>query len=107
MKIKIGYKTYTVQDMSVEEIHKTGNYGDCQHSEEIININRTASETEQLNTLLHEVLHGCFYVGGIRHVNSLTLDQEESIVRVLANVFQEVLRENPKFYKMLGVDSKK
>jgi len=90
-KLKIGYKTYKVVSQDASDIRRSrGGVGSCDHNTSLISVDTSISdETEQLNTLLHEILHACYCVGDLEGGES-----EEKVVSVLANVLLQVLQDN-------------
>lgn len=84
-RIKIGYKVYMIEsakpNLSVEDYYGTINYG-----EEKIYLRDSNSEEQNVQTLIHEVLHGIseFYLLGM----------EEKEVALLSNALYTVLKDN-------------
>lgn len=53
------------------------------------------SRAQVRSTLLHEVLHACWWVAGLGHIENEEQLTEESVVKLLAPVLLSVLRETP------------
>jgi len=88
IKLKVGYKTYTVRELSESESELSGNLGYVNNNKNVIGIYRSGT-SDELNTLLHEILHACVSVG------CLPLKREELVVSVLANQLVDVFISNP------------
>lgn len=91
-KIKIGCYDIKVIPMHGMEGFAHGIYGHFSEAELSIRISVDLDQRQVMNTLLHEVLHACFWVGGLDDT-----DEEERTVTVLANIYSGVLVDNPEF----------
>lgn len=88
--LKIGYKTYTVRDMTeTERIHSNSRGITYDDKGLLVVCTEKGDRQEQLNTLLHEILHACYHVGNLQDD-----DDEERTVHGLANVLLQVLTDN-------------
>lgn len=90
--IRVGYRTYTVTEMDPRVAEAEGNYG--WHSGLLCEIQvRTdgIAQPEVADSLIHEVLHAAYQLGGLKFD-----DSEERIVTVLAQLTQ-VWRDNSAF----------
>ncbi|NNM74760.1 hypothetical protein [Enterovirga aerilata] len=93
--VKVGYKRYRLRRMSEREAREDKSYGYCDNdANEIAICTDGVSRDEALNTLLHEILHACFYTGYVLPLGETP--NEEHIVRRLANQLQAVFYDNPK-----------
>jgi hypothetical protein len=87
--IKLGYQDITI--IQVDSIDNTqGSYTNDTHE---IKIKSGMVGREQLNTLLHELLHACVYAYGIKSEFGDD-DKEEKVVNALGNGLTEVLVRN-------------
>jgi len=94
--IRIGDLTFEVLPFDkggVEDRTKYGHY-DLQTQE--IRFTPGCTDEHMVNIMIHEVMHGCY-----KHACLEDGDEEERVVRSMANVFAEVLRSNPEFSKWL------
>jgi hypothetical protein len=108
-KIKVGYKTLRVvptKDFRNPEL--PDQLGEFSREANLIKYRPVLSADENANTLLHEVLHACFYVYGLS-VPFADDKQEELIVNTLTNALVAVFKDNPKFatYLMESLDDTK
>jgi len=95
LKVRIGY-----QDVSVHVIgdDQDGRLQDTegfyQSSKAMICINEKQCPSEQFATLIHECLHGIFYVYGMREIIE-EKDDEEYVVNTMASAIISLFRDNP------------
>lgn len=110
--IKVGPFNYRIS-VSLEELlrnnesHGDGNskpFGMTVHAKELITIDPSQSEGMKRDTVLHEVLHACFFCVGLHNV--VGFEDEEKIIASLSPMLLYVLRNNPDFveYLMEGSD---
>lgn len=71
--------------------------GSCDNNLQIITVDANQSLVEEVDTVLHEVLHAIFYTMKI----GLDMDTEEKVVSALATGLVGVLQDNPEFSKWL------
>lgn len=88
--IRVGYKTYTVGDMDKVRHMECGRYGEMNAIKSTVAIHRLGDITEDGNTMLHELLHCCYWAMDISDK-----DDEESTVAKLANGLTQVWQDNP------------
>lgn len=94
--IKIGY-----QDIRVSEVDFIdGAQGVYISDNSEIRIKEGMSESESLNTILHECLHAIVYVYGIKN-DFEDNDEEEKIVNALGNGLTEIFLRNPNLIKFI------
>lgn len=96
-KIHLGYQEITVEEVSAID-DTQGSYNNESHE---IKIKSGMSKREQLNTLLHELLHACTYTYGIKCEFSDD-DKEEKVINALGNAFTELFIRNPDLIKFIG-----
>ncbi len=65
-------------------------FGECDHPMGTIRIRADIDPIKMANTMLHEVLHACFYIADLQDE-----DKEERTVTTLANQLSQVWRDNP------------
>lgn len=96
-KVKVGYKTYTVQyDCSEGDMVHRGSSrytGLSDHTGSLIRVASSLTEDEVMNTLIHEMMHGCVWVWGTERKD---MNTEESFVNKTANMICTMLIDNPK-----------
>ena len=88
--IRVGYLTYAIAEMVPMRATGEDAYGLCDNCQHIISIRSDLEPVKAANTVLHEVLHACWYVADLHDE-----DKEERIVTTLANVLSGVWRDNP------------
>jgi len=91
-KIKIGYRTYSIEKNDRVWNKQTESYGQFLSKEGIICMSSEEDSISQANTLIHEMLHGTVYQWGL---DSALDDKEERVVNTLANGLTTVFRDNP------------
>lgn len=94
-KVKIGWRSYEV----VQGEHRSGDnggdlYGEISYEENKIYIYDKQSEENKIVTLLHEILHGIFYLSG----HDEWRKNEELIQCVSENLYQ-VIKDSPDLFK--------
>lgn len=89
-QIKIGYQDFNLimEDASHDN---RGHFGLTHLVKSNIHVVRTGNKIEDVNTLIHEILHATCYTQGIK----MTHEEEEFVVNSLANGLVGVIRENP------------
>jgi len=98
-QIKVGFKTYEVQEGTFKE--GQGNMGYHDSMEGIIYIaSKDFPNEENVNTLIHELLHALW-----REYN-LDRENEEHYVTVLANGLTRLMQDNPEMFKEMLKDLK-
>ena len=89
--IKLGYKEYTIARASVNDILVNGSNGyfgsnDNQHS--IITVADDCPDHQQINTLIHELLHGVWEFNAFRD------EEEEYHVTTVSNTLTTLFKDN-------------
>lgn len=91
--VRVGYRDYKVIVFPASESRAEQCLGRCDNHRGQIKVDETiiAEEPAQAaNTLLHEIIHACWYVGDIEND-----DKQEKTVSVLTNQLGCVWRDNP------------
>lgn len=96
-KIKLGFKTFNVRSFIQSEDPNYLGFMYWNNSEITLNMNKFNNETEVLNTLLHEILHGIFRDKAIRVPD----DEEEYLVGCISHGLTEALVRNKALGKYL------
>ena len=86
-KLRIGSVDYTIKEKSCVLLNNEAKYGTCDFSEQIIEIEKRASNQRKIQTLLHELLHAISY--------EYSLDLSEHQVELLSIGLLQVFRDNP------------
>ena len=94
--IKVGYADISIIPMQQLEGLSHGIFGHFSVTELSIRIIQDLPVSQIANTLLHEVLHACYHVAGLEDT-----DEEERIVTCLANVYLNVMIDNPEYNKFM------
>ena len=104
-KLRVGFQDLTIEikDADFRTDNLTDCYGHYLQRENKIQINTNLEQHDLLNTVIHEVLHACCYVGGLTtKSNPLSDEDKEEVVKnTLANQIHIVLRDNPWLLKFI------
>lgn len=92
--VKIGPFAWTLKSWDVRASNNTGAYGLCDRSTQTILIEDGMTLQWEQHIVLHEVLHACYCVAGLRELSGVH-DQEEAHVALLAFTLIGVLQDNP------------
>lgn len=92
-KIKIGPNTVIVKSVNPDELD--GKYADFSPRYQSIRVSTDMSKGQTALSLLHEVLHACFFDAGLPV--RFNPDDEEIIIRVLEARIGAMIKDNPKF----------
>jgi hypothetical protein len=97
--VVVGYRTYRVDliDAATADAEKFD--GCIQHNLGRIYLDERMSPPAMANTLLHEILHACWYMGGLYEA-----PVEEVAVVVLSNQLSQVIRDNPDVVKWIAAN---
>lgn len=103
--IRIGPYTYRIKYVKrLQSDDKDALNGQICLAEGIIKIERALPEDHQHATLMHEVLHGVFYVAGIGAEADHEVGDEELITRI-SPILYDTLQRNPGIIPMRGGDA--
>ena len=104
-KLRVGFQDLTIEikDADFRTDNLTDCYGHYLQRENKIQINTNLEQHDLLNTLIHEILHACCYVGGLTTKSNPLSDEdkEEVVTNTLANQIHIVLRDNPWLLKFI------
>ena len=104
-KLRVGFQDLTIEikDADFRTDNLTDCYGHYLQRENKIQINTNLEQHDLLNTVIHEVLHACCYVGGLTTKSNPLSDEdkEEVVTNTLANQLHIVLRDNPWLLKFI------
>ena len=104
-KLRVGFQDLTIElkDADFRTDNLTDCYGHYLQRENKIQINTNLEQHDLLNTVIHEVLHACCYVGGLTTKSNPLSDEdkEEVVTNTLANQIHIVLRDNPWLIKFI------
>ena len=104
-KLRVGFQDLTIElkDSDFRTDNLTDCYGHYLQRENKIQINTNLEQHDLLNTVIHEVLHACCYVGGLTTKSNPLSDEdkEEVVTNTLANQIHIVLRDNPWLLKFI------
>lgn len=96
--IKIGYIEAKVSGISSREASKREIYGEFFAKEHEIDYDEDMVDSEKINTILHETLHGVIHVFGIKFRDH---EQEEEIVNSLGGALTTLIKDNPKLFRWI------
>ena len=104
-KLRVGFQDLTIEikDADFRTDNLTDCYGHYLQRENKIQINTNLEQHDLLNTIIHEILHACCYVGGLTTKSNPLSDEdkEEVVTNTLANQIHIVLRDNPWLIKFI------
>ena len=104
-KLRVGFQDLTIElkDADFRTDNLTDCYGHYLQRENKIQINTNLETHDLLNTVIHECLHACAYVGGLTTKSNPLADEdkEEVVTNTLANQLHIVLRDNPWLLKFI------
>jgi hypothetical protein len=95
--LRIGYRDFVIEQWDAKAASGAGKYGECDRNHAIIRVDTSYGPVQSAETLLHEVMHGCFGVAGIADE-----DNEERTITHLSAQLTQVLRDNPHLLAYLG-----
>lgn len=95
--LRIMGKIYQVKYVEVTPIEH-GNLGECDHKKMHIHIMEDQVPVEELDPVIHEVLHAIWYQMSIGEGPM----EEEPLVRRMANGFIQVFLDNPHLLKYMA-----
>lgn len=75
--------------------------GQTVHEKNLIRLSANQAPPSMRDTLLHEVLHGVFWTGGLGSVFDIGKDEEEKLVRALTPWVLGLIRDNPELVTFL------
>lgn len=102
--LKIGHKTFTVQELSDEEAQALNQRGFIDHFNQHIGIMTESKHPEAVaETIIHEILHGAFYQNRLdMHLKKNKRgDTEEMVVSILAGYLSQIFVDNPDLVEYL------
>ncbi|MBY4728630.1 MULTISPECIES: hypothetical protein [Burkholderia] len=94
-RVRVLGKRYDITYLPEEQLPDV--YGLCHRGEQRIDIRESLPEREEVDTVLHEILHAILYGMGVQ----LSEAVEEKFVLATASGLISVLQDNPQFAKWL------
>ena len=93
-KVKIGWREYKINQGE----HRSGRdggdlYGEIQYEEQTIYLYDKQSEDNKKATLLHEIIHGIFFVSGHHEWR-----ENEELIECLTENLYQVIKDNPSLF---------
>ena len=89
--IRAGPYDIKITFMEDKEAYAHGIYGHFSQSELTIRVNKALDPMVLLDTINHEIMHVCFFIGNLDDK-----DDEEKIVTVMSTIWTQIERDNPK-----------
>lgn len=102
--VKIGYSTFKIEPQNSNWKDKNKAVGMCRVEKSLIEYCSEQSQTEIVNTILHEILHAVIYVFDIEFD---TNKKEECLVTKMANGLHTLLSDNPDLMRWLAESCKR
>lgn len=98
-QVQVGYRTMSLRWTNPAEQRRKHNtrLGECSVNTGLIEIDPSFGMQEAANTLVHELLHACTNVAGLK----IDEADEEHFVTATANVMTNVIRETPELFEWL------
>ena len=93
--IKVGWKIFTLEVWDPVDAARAHKYGECDHLAGVIRIDRRYGDAQFAETLLHELMHAAFDIGGISRVNPDDRFSEEAVVSFLSTWMMTIFADNP------------
>ena len=95
-KVKVGWREYIIEQKEHRTAEGGGDlYGDIHYEDCKIYIYDKQPEFNKPSTLLHEIIHGIFYISGHEEWRK----NEELIDCITENLYQ-VIKDNPDMFKV-------
>jgi hypothetical protein len=88
--VRISHYDFKIERVKGKTMAANEVFGLCDKNKQVIYMDTTATDSVQLDTLLHEILHGIWWTGALEDE-----DKEERIVSVLATGLVQVFKDNP------------
>ena len=95
--IRVGYRTYAVEDWPAIQASAAARWGECDPTNLVIRVRVDLAQMIRAEVLLHEVLHAAYDMGRLEPGAD-----EEKTVSVLANQLAQVWRDNPDLVSFLS-----
>jgi Zn-dependent peptidase ImmA (M78 family) len=97
-KVKIGWREYEV----IQGEHRSGDgggdlYGEIQYEQNTIFIWDKLDHDNKAVTLLHEIIHGLFYMCG-----RTDLRNDEGLVTAVSEALYQIMLDNPDMFRPLA-----
>jgi len=103
--MKMGPAHYSVK--KVESLHLDGQaFGLCNNIDKEIHVRDGMQPEQELQTMLHEALHGIINEYAIRNAVDFSAEEEEVIVDLLALGLTQTLVTSPPFLKYINTQVK-
>lgn len=102
--VRVGYRTFKIERWDTTKARAAHCTGQMCPFTATISVDATRIDQEPIeagNTLLHEIMHACWLVGGVSDD-----DKEERTVAILTNQLCQVWRDNPDVIAYLTESSK-
>ena len=103
-KVTIGYKTLKIREFTTTERDVREASGASTPDSDILIDVTGYSKQYVANTVLHEILHLCFYMAGLR--DKFDRQQEENIVNTLTNQLSISMKASPSVYQWIVNNAK-
>lgn len=103
-KVKIGYSTFNIDSKDEAWKEKNRAVGMCKVDKSLIEYFNQQSDSEIVNTIIHEILHAIVYVFDIEFDSA---KKEECLVTKMANGIHTLMLDNPELLKWLLESCKK
>lgn len=94
-KVKIGWREYNI----IQDEHRTSDdggdlYGQIEYEKNQIYLYDKQGEENKIVTLLHEIIHGIFYMSGQTEWRT-----NEDLINCLSENLYQVIKDNPELLK--------
>ena len=96
--LRIGFSTVSIKKQAGQfaKDNMTNNYGQYSPRENKIEIQPDLTDVDEVNALIHEILHGCIWVSSLNQTGQPleSTNNEELVANNLANNLVQVLIDN-------------
>lgn len=93
--VKVGWKTFALEVWDSVDAARAHKYGECDHLAGVIRVDRRYGDAQFAETLLHELMHAAFDIGGINRVRDDERYSEEAVVSFLSTWMMTLFCDNP------------
>lgn len=104
--IKVGPAIYTVRKAHVPDSNQNGQFGSCDNIAKEIDIRVGMQPEQELQTLMHELLHAVINEYALRQAVGMEPDEEEVIVDLMALGLTQAFSASPQLLKYIGTQLK-
>lgn len=104
VRVKVGWKMFTVVEWDPAVAEAQNKYGECDHINRTIRVDTTRGVRQTAETLWHECLHAAFDISGAHDAPGADGDRytEEQVVSVFGSWSMTMFVDNPELVRFLA-----